>query len=204
MDAVAVGRMNRQVGLITGSNPVPAPLEAGTSSFEAVYVAHYRDVARHVILATRGRDDVDEIVAETFARAFAAWRSGHGPAGRPLPWLLVIARRIATDRWRRRRIIDWLPLPGRMTDGADRDRRTATVREPASIDAGAREAEFWLWLDALSRALPVRQRDVLLLRYQRELTDEEIGEVLGLSASGVRTLASRAISALRKHPELWS
>jgi RNA polymerase sigma factor (sigma-70 family) len=69
-------------------------------------------------------------------------------------------------------------------------------------DAGV--AEFWIWLDALSRALPTRQRDVILLRYQRDLSDEDIGEVLGLSASGVRTLASRALAGLRRHPELWS
>ena len=65
-------------------------------------------------------------------------------------------------------------------------------------------AEFWLWLDALSRALPARQRDVIFLRYQQDLSDEDIGEVLGLSASGVRTLASRAFSGLRHHPDLWS
>ena len=61
-----------------------------------------------------------------------------------------------------------------------------------------------MWLDALSQALPNRQRDVIFLRYQRDLTDAEIGEVLGLSASGVRTLASRALNGLRKHPELWA
>jgi len=204
MDAAVALQIDQRVELIGGPNPNPERLEARASSFEAVYRTHYRDVARHVILVTRGRDDVDEIVAEAFARAFAAWRSGHGPAGRPLPWLLVIARRIATDRWRRRRLITWLPLPSSMTGGTNWDRRRISVAEPASTDPGAREAEFWLWLDALSRALPIRQRDVLLLRYQRDLTDEEIGDVLGLSASGVRTLASRAISTLRKHPELWS
>jgi RNA polymerase sigma-70 factor (ECF subfamily) len=201
--AVAL-QFEHAVALIAGPTPTPEPLDAHATSFEAVYVAHYRDVARHVILVTQGRDDVDDIVAETFARAFAAWRSGHGPAGRPLPWLLVIARRIATDRWRRRRLIAWLPLPSNLTSGGVWDRRWSSLTEPAVTDPGTGKAEFWLWLDALSRALPVRQRDVLSLRYERDLTDEEIGEILGLSASGVRTLASRAISALRKHPELWS
>jgi RNA polymerase sigma factor (sigma-70 family) len=78
------------------------------------------------------------------------------------------------------------------------------VVEPGGADRAAGEAEFWLWLDALSQALPARQRDVILLRYQRDLTDEDIGEILGLSASGVRTLASRALNGLRRHPELWS
>jgi RNA polymerase sigma-70 factor (ECF subfamily) len=205
MDSIAVRRFDEFLALIAGSDLTPNLLNARASSFEAVYNAHYRDVSRHVILTTRGRDDVEEIVAETFARAFAAWRSGHGPAGRPLPWLLVIARRIATDRWRRRRLIAWLPLPDGMRPSRSVwDGRQATEVEPGGPDRAAGSAEFWLWLDALSQALPKRQRDAIFLRYQQDLTDEEIGEVLGLSASGVRTLASRALSGLRKHPELWS
>jgi RNA polymerase sigma-70 factor (ECF subfamily) len=203
MDSVAVRRLDWAAVLFAGLTSSPE-LDAEPSSFESVYNAHYRDVFRHAIFTTRGRDDVEEIVAETFARAFAAWRTGHGPAGRALPWLLVICRRIATDRWRRRRLIAWLPLPDGMQPTTLRDRDDPGVPEPESTDRVAQVTEFWMWLDALSQALPSRQRDVIFLRYQRDLTDAEIGEVLGLSASGVRTLASRALTALRNHPELWA
>jgi RNA polymerase sigma-70 factor (ECF subfamily) len=170
----------------------PDLAEARAESFEAVYQDHYRDVYRYVVLSLRRKDDADDVVADTFDRAFAAWRSGHGPSGRALPWLIVIARRIIVDRWRRDRLIRWLPFAGR-----------ATVDPADAHDLGGR-AEFWLWLDALAKALPARQREVVFLRYQRDLTDEEIGDILGLSASGVRTLVSRALAALRRHPELWS
>ena len=205
MASLAIRRFDAFLAAMSTSDVAADLSDTRSSSFESIYSAHYRDVSRHVILTTRGRDDVEEIVAETFARAFAAWRTGHGPSGRPLPWLLVIARRIATDRWRRRRLISWLPLP----EGVGPSRGDWNGRQAAGVEAGgpdraAGAAEFWLWLDALSQALPTRQRDVILLRYQRDLTDEDIGEILGLSASGVRTLASRALSALRKHPELWS
>jgi RNA polymerase sigma-70 factor (ECF subfamily) len=168
---------------------VAAPAE----SFEVVYRDHYQDVYRYVLLSLRRRDDADDVVADTFDRAFAAWRSGHGPAGRALPWLIVIARRIIVDRWRRERLIRWLPF----TNG-----RAAV--DPVEKDDPAGRAEFWVWLEQLAKALPARQRDVVYLRYQRDLSDEEIGEILGLSASGVRTLVSRALAALRSHPELWS
>ena len=205
MVSIAVPRFDEFLAFGAGLDLTSDLPDARVTSFEAVYNAHYRDVFRHVIFATRGRDDVEEIVAETFARAFAAWRTGHGPAGRPLPWLLLIARHIVTDRWRRTRLIGWLPLPDglRPTPG-HWDGRRSTESEPGSPDEGAGIAEFWIWLDALSRALPARQRDVILLRYQHDLSDEDIGEVLGLSASGVRTLVSRALNGLRKHPELWS
>jgi len=50
--------------------------------------------------------------------------------------------------------------------------------------------------------LTPRQREVLLLRYQYDLADDQIGRILGLSEPGVRSLASRAVAALRHHPEL--
>ncbi len=161
-------------------------------TFEQVYRDHHRDVQRYVLLMAGRPDDADDIVGDTFQRAFAAWRSGRGPSGRALPWLLLIARRIITDRRRRARLIRWLPLG----DGA--------ASEPRDADRATDRAEFWLWLEQLARVLPDRQREVVFLRYQRDLTDEEIGEILELSASGVRSLIARAIAALRGHPELWS
>lgn len=167
--------------------------EATAQTFESAYRDHYREVYRYVLLAHGRPDDVEDIVADTFDRAFRAWRSGHGPAGRALPWLIVIARRIVVDRWRRNRLIGWLPFQA-----------GPTAPEPGDPDSAGERAEFWIWLGQLAAALPKRQREVVFLRYQRDLTDEEIGEILGLSASGVRTLVSRALSALRQHPELWS
>ena len=192
------------LGVLAMSRPreIERSVEVVPTTFESLYEAHYRDVYRHVLLLTRGRDDVDEITSEVFTRAFEAWRNGRGPAGRALPWLLVIARRLVTDRWRRRRLINWLPIsfggPAR-DDGAG-----SPAIDPGGNDPTLATREFWLWLDALAAVMPERQREVLFLRYQRDLDDEEIGEILGLSASGVRSLASRALTALRRHPELWS
>jgi RNA polymerase sigma factor (sigma-70 family) len=136
-------------------------------------------------------------VADTFTRALSAWSGGHGPTGRPLPWLLVICRRIATDRWRRRRLIGWVPLFVDRPDHGD-----VVDLELGSSDDAIEVREFWIWLDTLTRTIPTRQRELLFLRYERDLTDDEIGEILGLTASGVRSLSTRSIESLRRHPEL--
>ena len=157
-------------------------------SFEDVYRRHERDIVRYLTLLLGSPHDAEDVAADTFGRAFEAWREGRGPAGRPLPWLLTIARRLAMNRWRRRRLINWLPLPA--------------GRRDVAAQAAADDREFWHWLDALARTLPLRQREVLILRYRRDLDDAEIGEVMGLSVSGVRSLRARAIQSLRNHPEL--
>jgi RNA polymerase sigma factor (sigma-70 family) len=163
--------------------------EGTTERFSSVYERHQADVLRYTVVLTGSLDEAEEVSAETFERALEAWRAGRQPSHRPLPWLLLIARRIVIDRSRRRRIIGWLPL------GAEPhpDHRT---------DDDARRVEFWLWFDRLAEALTARQREVLVLRYRWDLSDAEIGRVLGLSEPGVRSLASRAIASLRQHPEL--
>lgn len=50
--------------------------------------------------------------------------------------------------------------------------------------------------ELLSR-LPPRSRAVLVLRYYLDMEDSAIAETLGISASGVRATASRALAALR-------
>jgi RNA polymerase sigma factor (sigma-70 family) len=160
-------------------------------TFEALYRQRYRDIYRYALMMLRRPEDAEDVAGEAFHRAYAAWCSGHGPTGQALPWLLLITRRLVIDRVRRRRLISWLPLGG-----------LAPGREPAEpADTG--RTEFWLWFDRFARELPDRQREVLILRYQRDLDDDAIAEILGLSASGVRSLAARACKTLRRNPEIW-
>lgn len=165
------------------TDPVPEP----PASFEELYAAHHRDVLRYAALMLRDPDEAADVTADAFARAWDAWADDRGPTGRPLPWLLVITRRLIVDGWRRRRRIAWLPLG----DGANQPAPDRIV-----------EADFWLWLDRLADALPPRQREVLFLRYRRDLSDAEIAAIMGLSPSGVRSLLARAVQSLREHPEL--
>jgi RNA polymerase sigma factor (sigma-70 family) len=166
-------------------------VDAADETFEALYRERYRDVYRYAFLMLRSAQDAEDVTAEAFHRAYAAWGSGHGPTGQALPWLLLIARRLVIDKVRRRRLISWLPLGG-----------LNPAFEPSDPGDTVR-TEFWLWFERFARELPDRQREVLILRYQRDLDDESIGEILGLSASGVRSLVARACATLRRNPEIW-
>jgi RNA polymerase sigma-70 factor (sigma-E family) len=52
------------------------------------------------------------------------------------------------------------------------------------------------------RQLPRRQRAVIVLRYFEDMPDAEIADVLGCSASTVRSQAHRALARLSKNPSL--
>lgn len=158
---------------------------SSAGGFEAAYSRHYKSVYRYLLGLTRSTDDAEELTAETFERAYRAGLAGTADAEPTLPWLLLTARRIATDRWRRARRLAVLRFAAR----------------PATVGVHE-QTEFWLWFDAVSRVLSDRQREVLLLRYQRDLSDADIASIIGISSSGVRSLVARALETLRAHPDL--
>lgn len=164
---------------------VPTSEQVREVAIEALYREHARDVFRYALVLTSNRDEAEDITSSTFERALRAWSPGTVPSGPPLPWLLTIARRLATDRWRR----------------AKRSVSQALMARVGETDPGYVETR--LWLEALSTALPSRQREVLVLRYFRDLSDRDIGRLMDLTESGVRSLVARAINNLRSHPEVW-
>ena len=62
------------------------------------------------------------------------------------------------------------------------------------VDAGLEQDAMWTHL----RALPAKQRAVLVLRYYEGLAESEIAEVLGISRGTVKSHASRGLTALRQ------
>jgi RNA polymerase sigma-70 factor (sigma-E family) len=74
-----------------------------------------------------------------------------------------------------------------------------TVRDaPAVADDPAERDALWQAL----RRLPPRQRTVLVLRFYADLSDPDIAAALGARRGTVRSLASRALAALRDDPTL--
>ncbi|GEL94097.1 RNA polymerase sigma factor [Cellulomonas composti] len=109
--------------------------------------------SRHV-----GRDDAQEIVAETF---LVAWRRLSVVPGEPLPWLLVVARNTVANhrrsQHRARLVSDELArlrdvaAPGPAADGVVEE-RDALLRALATLTAAEREALLLVAWDGLAPA----------------------------------------------------
>jgi RNA polymerase sigma factor (sigma-70 family) len=174
------------------AGPAEAARLASDRAFEEMYLAAWPRLCRYAWVLVRHHEDAEDVAAEAVRRAYSAWQDGRGPAGDPIPWLFLIARRIVIDR-SKRRIPSWLSLSG-----------------PGSASAGDLHAadsmgrvEAAVWFDQLRDCLTERQHEAIVLRYLFDLNDDQIGSVMGLSAAGVRTNLSRGVAALRKRPEVF-
>lgn len=153
------------------------------TAFRALYEANVSPIHRYVERRV-GRDEADDLTAETFCRAWEGlprYEVGPSPF---LAWLYRIAANLIASRGRRRQVLDvGQPLPDDVgVEGFEE-----------GVVSGLEAAD----LVTLLARLPERQREVLVRRFLR---DESVGAVardLSLTDEGVRALTYRALSSLR-------
>jgi RNA polymerase sigma factor (sigma-70 family) len=165
--------------MTTDADAIERSLLGAPQAFELVFERHFAAVFRY--LRRRVGAFAEDLAAETFTRAFAG-RAGYDLA-RPDagPWLFGIATNVLRAHHRDA----YLPAPAGEREGESFD---ADDR----LDAAAAVARC---ASAL-RALPVEQREVLLLVAVAELTYEETAEALAIPVGTVRSRMSRARAAL--------
>lgn len=154
----------------------------GHDEFRAFYE---RLQPRAVAAATRlvqNRQLAEDIAAESFARAFASWsRVRKHP--NPDAWLLRVVGNVSIDQIRRE------------SRRPELESRSSTGHIAADPVGERTELQIDL-TDALHR-LSGRQRDVVVMRYLIDLSEEETAAGLGMSTGSVKTHLHRATKKLR-------
>lgn len=163
---------------------VPEPQRVAVDPATGLAAAYDRHYASLVRLASLLLDDVgacEEVVQDAFVNV---WRRPPelAAADRLPAYLRSAVLNGARSQLRRRRV-------RRRHDHAEAQSVPAAE---VTVVAGLGDDEV---LAAL-RALPDRQREVLVLRYYLDLSEAEIADTLGISAGSVKTHASRGLAAL--------
>jgi RNA polymerase sigma-70 factor (ECF subfamily) len=145
---------------------------------------HVAAVGRFLYSVGAGRSDVEDLVQETFFRAFRRIDGWRGQASFR-SWLFTIASNLHKDEYRRRK--------GRQVVSID-DRDLPDRADPAA-DFAAGEAEERL--RAGLAKLPRLQREVFLLRAQEGREYSEIAAALGTTPGAARVHYHHAVKRLK-------
>lgn len=150
-----------------------------SAPFEVAVAAHAQKLMVLALLLTRHRADAEDLLQDTFERAFSRWTRVRSPTQEA--YLRRIMINLATDGFRRRA------------------RRPAVlVAEPA---AGVHD--FYAAVDDrallvhLVQQLPVRQRAIVVLRYWADLSEREIAAEMSIAPGTVKSQAAKALRHLR-------
>ena len=155
-----------------------------TASFDALYRSSADAVYAYAASLLRDRSAAEEVTAAAFERAFRKQRSFDPRRGTQRAWLFGIARNAALDELRRRK------------------RNAELSVEPAGDEAApegeAEAAERRATVRAALATLEPRERELIALKFHAGLTNAEIADILGVSASNAGTRVHRALTRLRE------
>lgn len=179
----------RNLGFIvvdmTDAALVQRVLAGEADAFGILVERHHRRCSRYARQMLGNREDAEEVVQDTFVRAFRSL-SRYEDRERFGAWILrILVNRCRTAIARRRR----------------RD-RTFVYRDGA-IDTASREhpAERAAWREEIARAvasLDANHREAFLLKHVEELSYEEMSALTGVGVSALKMRVKRACDRLRE------
>ena len=165
----------------TGRGPVSShdPAEAVT----ALFADHYTRMLRVAAVLLSEPWAAEDVVQDAFAGLYTAWTG--------------LRDKEAAIGYLHRSVVNGARSRGRR-------RLTALRHRPAPLpdEVSAEDAVLARWhggsVAAALRALPRREREVVLLRYYLDLSERQVADTLGLSLGSVKAYGSRGIASLRR------
>ncbi len=149
-------------------------------------------LVRYLIYLLGRRDEVDDLVQETWLRVLERGRSYDGHS-RFEPWLFTIARNLTIDHMRKRRVHS---LDSNSNPEQDDIALSPVSDAPSPFALAARTEDSQRLALALQSLQPI-YREALVLRFQEDLSLQEIATVVRAPITTVASRIYRALAELR-------
>jgi RNA polymerase sigma-70 factor (sigma-E family) len=165
------------------AHPRTEPVGDGHWAVTALFRAHHLELVRLAVLMTGDLATAEDVVQDAFEHLHRRWPRLREPGSG-----LAYARASVVNGCR---------MAHRRSAVARRYAPRLAGPDVMGLDAAAAMADESEMMIAL-RALPRRQREVLVLRYYADLDVAEIAATLRIGASAVRSTMSRGLAALAR------
>jgi len=165
--------------------------EGDQAAFEVIFQRYERQIYGFIYRMMGNAEDANDLTQECFIRAYRALAQT-SPDLNVSAWLHRIASNACLDVLRRRQRIRWLPweshkhehlLHGKPLDDPERN---------------AISNETQVTVQRVLNLMSARNRMALVLREYEGMSCEDIGEVMGLSRSAVKSVLFRGREEFRK------
>jgi RNA polymerase sigma-70 factor (ECF subfamily) len=153
-------------------------------------------LVRYLIYLLGRRDPVYDLVQETWLRVLERGSSYHGRS-RFEPWLFAIARNLTLDHLRKRRMSS-LDSSDECNEYSEehRDPAPPVSSAPSPFELAARTEDAERLAHTLETLEPI-YREALVLRFQEDLSLQEMSTVIGVPLTTVSSRIYRGLAGLR-------
>jgi len=158
-------------------------LRGNRQRFDGLVERHYAAVYATALAYTRDSGDAEDVVQDTFLKAFTSLDTLRSP-GKFGSWVLTIARNNALSFLRGKKATDEL------------DEKQTANDSPGNT---AQRKEFYAFLSEAITDLPDGDREAILLHYFSGKSAREVAQSLGVSRSAVLKRLERGRSKLGTH-----
>ena len=161
------------------------------TAFEALVQRYERQIYAFTYRMMGNPDDAFDLTQECFIRAYKNIDRTNAELN-VSAWLHRIASNACLDQLRRRKRIRWLPW-----DSAKHERllNTHPIENPERVVAAVETTSD---VQKVLNDMTPRNRQALILREYEGMSTHEIGDIMGLSRSAVKSVLFRAREEFRK------
>ncbi|MCH7835432.1 MAG: RNA polymerase sigma factor [Chloroflexi bacterium] len=162
------------------------------SEFAELYDQYFPKVFAYVYGRVQHKEASLDIVSDVFEKAYVKKQSLRSPEAFG-SWLFTIARNEVASHWRKEK-----PAAKAMQEAAWNNELN---HQPPSPEDTLLHHERLHHLSSLLRELPPREQEIISLKFDAELTNREISDILHTSEVNVRVTIFRALRKLRARME---
>ena len=180
--------------MLTDEQLVAAYANGENSAFDVLLSRHKTKLFNYILQIVRDRDLADDIFQETFVKAIVTIRQGrYKDFGKFSAWISRIARNLAIDSFRAEKSDAEISADSTDYDILNRRELSEDTIEDAMIDLQI-ESD----VRSLIEELPESQKEVLTMRYYKDMSFKEIAEQTGVSINTSLGRMRYAILNLRR------
>lgn len=147
---------------------------------EIIYKKYYTPLFLFAFSLTKNKEDAEDLVANAFVKAFLSYQKGNLKA-----WLYIVVKNEYFNLYKKRK---------RLIDEGKLDIRSIQSSLDILNDVIHQEKKQWIYKQIYQ--MNERDRNVMLLSIQKDLSDKEIAAILNLKTEHVRVIKNRAKNKL--------
>ncbi len=179
--------------------PPKEPNEKAYASFQKEAIPHMDAVFRFALRLSGSRDMAEDLVQETYLRAFRSWDQ-YTPGTQCKSWLFTICRNVYLRQWERSQRLDEI-----VAENVDRESGPFEVVNPVWVKAVEKDPEGAFFDSIVDdevlehiQELPEEYRSAVILSDLEGFSYQEIADMTGVPVGTVKSRLFRGRRMLQK------
>lgn len=179
---------------LTDDQLVAAYFDGNNEAFDTLLYRHKDRIFTYILRLVKDKDVADDIFQETFVKAIMIIKQGrYTESGKFSAWITRIAHNLIIDFYRQEKSDNTISADNSDVDLLNRRELTEDTIEDLIVDRQISDD-----VRRIMKSLPDAQRDVIEMRFYRDMSFKEIADVTGVSINTALGRMRYALMNMRK------